>query len=135
MRTWKQCYSALKYISGCYHFLIHLYTSIPSFNTFTFSTFFHFIQTLLFSYYFLSYVIVDVCLPVCLTWKVLYGPFEIYHKATHIQSSGPQSYLSKRGFSALNFVLLSLTQNSKLLSLCKHIYIGDKNVHTQNTTF
>jgi len=111
--------------------------SIPSFNTFTFGIFFHFIQTLLFSYYFLSYLIVDVCLPVCLTWKVLYGPFEIYHKATHIQSSGPQSCLSKRSFSALHFALLSLTQNSKLLSLCKHkhIYIGDKNMHTRNTTF
>jgi hypothetical protein len=121
MRTWKQCYSAWKYISGCYHFLIHLYMSIHSFNMFAFSIFFHFTQTLLYSSYFLSYVIVDVCLPVCMTWKVLYGPFEIYHKTIHIQSSGPLSYLSKQSFSALHFALLSLTENTKLLSLCKHI--------------
>ena len=92
--------------------------SIHSINMFTFSTFFHFIQTLLFFSYFLRYVIVDVCL----TWKVLNGPFEIYHKATHIQSLGPQSYLSKRSFLALHFALVSLTQYTKLPSLCKHIY-------------
>lgn len=87
MRTWKQCYSALKYIAGCYHFLIHLYTSILSFNkftfsinTFAFSIFFHFIQTLLFSYYFLSYVIVDVCLPVWL------GKYSMGHLKSIIKS-------------------------------------------------
>jgi hypothetical protein len=89
---------------------------------FAFSTFFHFIQTLLFFSYFLRYVLVDVCLPVCLTWKLLNGPFEIYCKATHIQSLGPQSYLSKRSFLALHFALVSLTQYTKLPSLCKHIY-------------
>ena len=132
MRTWKQCYSAWKYISGCYHFLIYLYTSIHSFNIFAFSTFFHFIQALLFSSYFLRYVIVDVCLPICLTWEVLFGPFEIYHKATHIQNLEPQSYLSKRRFSALHFALLSLTQNTKLLSLCKHIYIRQEHAYTKH---
>lgn len=131
MRTWKQCYSAWKYISGCYHFLIHLYTSIHSFNTFAFSTFFHFIQTLLFSSCFLRYIIVDACL----SWKVHFGPFEIYHKATHIQNLGPQSYLSKRSFSALHFAWLSLTQNTKLLSLCKHIYMRQEHAIHETQPF
>lgn len=131
MRTWKQCYSAWKYISGCQHFLIHLYTSIHSFNKFAFSTFFHFVQTPLFSSYFLRYIIVDVCL----TWKIIYGSPEIYHKANHIQSSGPQSYLSKRSFLALHFALLSLTQNTKLLSLCKHIYVTQEHAYMKTQPF
>jgi hypothetical protein len=107
-----------------------------------FLTFSFILDRLLYSSYFLRYVILDICLSVCLpayvlaclTWKVIYGPLEIYHKATCIQSSGPQSCHSKRSFSALHFVPISLNQNIKLYSLCKNIH-RRQSIHTQNTSF